>query len=62
MCRRIKKNREIQRKEYLPIESNLQVPQVKGKVVPVIKHHAMKAYWGSGGIAPLIIDFGTGYR
>jgi len=28
----------------------------KGKVVPVIltKHHAMKAYWGSGGIAPRI--------
>jgi hypothetical protein len=29
----------------------------KGKVVPVLltKHHAMKAYWGSGGIAPLIL-------
>jgi hypothetical protein len=29
----------------------------KGKVVPVlflIEHHTMKAYWGSGGIAPLI--------
>jgi hypothetical protein len=23
------------------------------------KHHAMKAYWGSGGIAPGIIDLGT---
>jgi hypothetical protein len=29
----------------------------KGKVVPVLltKHHAMKAYWGSGRIAPLIL-------
>jgi hypothetical protein len=32
-----------------------------GKVVPVLltEHHAMKAYWGSGGIAPLIPDIGT---
>jgi hypothetical protein len=31
--------------------------KVKGKVVPVFltEHHAMKAYWGSGGIAPLIL-------
>jgi len=27
--------------------------KVKGKVVP--KHHAMKAYWGSGGITPHIL-------
>jgi hypothetical protein len=28
----------------------------KGKVITVlIKHHAMKAYWGSGGVAPLIL-------
>jgi hypothetical protein len=30
----------------------------KGKVVPVLfltEHHAMKAYWGSGGIVPLIL-------
>jgi hypothetical protein len=27
--------------------------------VPVPKHHAMKAYWGSGGIAPRILDLGT---
>jgi hypothetical protein len=30
----------------------------KGKVVPVIfltDHHAMKAYWGSGGVAALIL-------
>jgi hypothetical protein len=32
--------------------------KVKGKVVSVLflnEHHAMKAYWGSGVIAPLII-------
>jgi hypothetical protein len=31
--------------------------KVKGKVVPVLltKHHAIKAYWGSGGTAPLIL-------
>jgi hypothetical protein len=30
---------------------------VKGKVVPVLltEHHAMKTYWGSGGIAQLIL-------
>jgi len=32
---------------------------VKGKVVPVLffltEHHVMKAYWGSGGIVPLIL-------
>jgi len=30
----------------------------KGRVVPVLfltKHHALKAYWGSGSIAPLIL-------
>jgi hypothetical protein len=26
------------------------------------KHHAMKTYWGSGGIAPRIVDFGTRWR
>jgi hypothetical protein len=26
------------------------------------KHHAMKTYWGSGGIAPRILDFGTRWR
>jgi hypothetical protein len=25
-------------------------------------HHAMKAYWGSGGIAPCILDLGTRWR
>jgi hypothetical protein len=26
------------------------------------KHHALKAYWESGGIAPRILKLGTGYR
>jgi hypothetical protein len=40
----------------------------KGKRVKVklslclTKHHAMKAYWGSGSIAPRIPDLGTGWR
>jgi len=37
----------------------------KGKVVPVLfltEHGAMKAYWGSGGIAPHIVDLGTRWR
>jgi hypothetical protein len=37
----------------------------KSKVVPVLfltEHHAIKAYWGSGGIAPYILDFGIRWR
>jgi hypothetical protein len=26
------------------------------------KHHAMKTYWGSGGIDPRILDLGTRWR
>jgi hypothetical protein len=32
--------------------------KLRGKVVPVhflTEHHAKKAYWGSGGIAPFIL-------
>jgi hypothetical protein len=39
--------------------------KVKGKVVPVLfvtEHHAMKAYRGSGGMAPFILDLGTRWR
>jgi len=37
--------------------------KVKGKVAPVLtKHHAMKTYWRSGGIAPHILDLGTRWR
>jgi hypothetical protein len=38
----------------------------KGIIVPVLSfltdHHAMKAYWVSGGIAPRILDLGTRWR
>jgi hypothetical protein len=34
--------------------------KAKGKVAPA--HHAMKTYWGSGGIAPRIFDLGTRLR
>jgi hypothetical protein len=30
--------------------------------VLLTKHHSMKAYWGSGGIAPCILDLGTRWR
>jgi hypothetical protein len=38
--------------------------RVKGKVVPVLltEHHAMRTYWGSGDIAPSILDLGTRWR
>jgi len=40
--------------------------KVKGKVVPglLTEHHAMKmkTYWGSGSIAPRIIELGTRWR
>jgi hypothetical protein len=26
------------------------------------KHHAMKTYWGNGGIAPRVLDLGTRWR
>jgi hypothetical protein len=39
---------------------------IKGKKVKLTlcltKHHAMKTYWGSGGIAPRILDLGTRWR
>jgi hypothetical protein len=34
-------------------------PEVKVKSPFLTKHHAIKTYWGSGGIAPRIFDFGT---
>jgi hypothetical protein len=36
----------------------LMVPMAK-LFLCLTEHHAMKAYWGSGGIAPLILDLGT---
>jgi hypothetical protein len=35
---------------------------VKLKSLCLTKHHAMKVYWGSGGIAPRILDLGTRWR
>jgi hypothetical protein len=40
---------------------------VKGKVkvklsLCLTKHHALKTYWGSGGIAPRILDLGIRWR
>jgi hypothetical protein len=32
--------------------------KVKLSLCPT-KHHTMKTYWGSGGIAPRILDLGT---
>jgi hypothetical protein len=39
-------------------------PNVNGKVFPVLlsEHHAIKEYWGSGGIDPHILDLGTRWR
>jgi hypothetical protein len=38
---------------------DLPIIKIKGEVVPVLffltEHHAMKAYWGSGGMAPLVL-------
>jgi len=37
--------------------------KVKVKLsLSLIKYHAMNTYWGSGGIAPRILDFGTRWR
>jgi hypothetical protein len=32
------------------------------KSLCLTKHYAMKAYWGSGCIAPRILDLGSGWR
>jgi hypothetical protein len=44
----------------LPYAESVKVNKGKGKVVPVplTEHQAMKAYWGSGCIAPRILEFG----
>jgi hypothetical protein len=41
------------------------VVKIKVKVklsLCLTKHHAMKTYWRSGGIAPRILDLGTRWR
>jgi hypothetical protein len=43
---------------YTKLKQLQQTSKGKGKVVPMIfltEHHAMKAYWGSIGIAPRIL-------
>jgi hypothetical protein len=36
--------------------------RVKGKVVPLPKHHTLKAYKGKGGKTARILDLGTSWR
>jgi hypothetical protein len=46
-----------------PRAGRYMVVKVKAKLsLCLTKHHAMKAYWGSGGIAPRIPDLGTRWR
>jgi hypothetical protein len=42
---------------------NIRLVEVKVKLfLCLTKHHAMKTYWGSGGITPRILDLGTGWK
>jgi hypothetical protein len=41
---------------------NLQIPQKVKLSLCLTKHNAMKTNWGSGGIAPRILDLGTRRR
>jgi hypothetical protein len=51
-------------KIYILCRVDLPMPnKVKVKLSPCLtKHHAMKTYWGSGDIAPRILDLGTRWR
>jgi hypothetical protein len=44
---------------YITVQSGMLVCRLS---LCLSKHHAMKTYWGSGGIAPCILDLGTGWR
>jgi hypothetical protein len=49
----------------MTVKRDIYVTKGKGKVVPAFfltESHATKAYWGSGGIAPRILDLGTKLR
>jgi hypothetical protein len=51
-------------KQMYAQELEMQI-QMKVKVklsLCLTKHHLMKAYWGSGGIGPRILDLGTRCR
>jgi hypothetical protein len=46
-------------------EDNIIMDKGKGIVVPVLfltEHHSMKAYWGSRGTGPHILDLGSIWR
>jgi hypothetical protein len=48
-----------------PINMSERIHEVKAKVklsLCLTNHHTMKTYWGSGGIAPFILDLGTRWR
>jgi hypothetical protein len=50
--------------EYFGCGVHLEV-KIKVKLplrLSITEHHPMKAYWGSGGIAPRILDLGTRWR
>jgi hypothetical protein len=49
---------------HLPLFSGFQLIKVKMVKLSLCltMHHAMKTYWGSGGIAPSILDLGTRWR
>jgi hypothetical protein len=42
--------------------AELQMVVLSNCLVLLTDHHAMKAYWGSGGIAPHILDLSTRWR
>jgi hypothetical protein len=51
--------------EKVPITPSLSWDRWKVKVklsLCLTKHHAIRTYWGSGGIAPRILDLGTRWR
>jgi hypothetical protein len=51
--------------QNLYLVSNLIKVQVKVELSPcflLTEHHTMKVYWGSGGIAPCILDLGSRWR
>jgi hypothetical protein len=45
---------------FAKLHSKIAFMKVKGKVsLYITKYHAMKRYWGSGWVAPRIIDLDT---
>jgi hypothetical protein len=45
------------------VKSNLYILKVKVKLsLCLAKHHAMKTYWGSGDVAPHVLNLGTRWR